>query len=155
MLDVAWTLMHVDARCNVLSPLCSKLHHRWLHHRNRCNYITVSFQTKLVYYCKSINLQQEAPKESIVNFILVLKNLCTSWHTVVMSTMMMVSLLSLLLLLMVPLASADPSGTKCPPAQGRSETCVCQAKEGIIDMTPLSNTNGTARCSQVILNCSC
>ena len=62
---------------------------------------------------------------------------------------LVVSLLSILLV--VPLTSADPTGTKCPPAQGRAETCVCQprAEGGIIDMTPLSNTNGTARLSKL------
>jgi hypothetical protein len=60
----------------------------------------------------------------------------------------MVTLLSLLLLMVASLTAADPIGTRCPPAQGRSETCVCQW-ESIIDMTPLSNTNGTARCSQL------
>ena len=45
----------------------------------------------------------------------------------------------------------SPSGTRCPPAPGRSETCVCKLDKGIIDLTPLSNTDGTPRyfCSQL------
>ena len=55
-------------------------------------------------------------------------------------------------------SSADPTGTKCAPAPGRSESCVCQTKDGIIDMTSLSNDNGTARCERdkIILDwCRC
>ena len=49
-------------------------------------------------------------------------------------------------LLVVPITSAFPNGTKCPPAKGRPETCVCQpSNQNLVDMTPLSNTNGTAR----------
>ena len=67
--------------------------------------------------------------------------------TIAMSALV-VSLFSVLLLVTSPLTSAGPTGTKCPTAPGRPETCVCQAKDGIIDMTPLSNTNGTARSSK-------
>jgi hypothetical protein len=38
-----------------------------------------------------------------------------------------------------------PSGTRCPPAPGRSETCVCKSDKGIIDLTPLSKNDGTPR----------
>ena len=69
--------------------------------------------------------------------------------TIAMSALV-VSLFSVLLLVVTsPLTSAGPTGTKCPTAPGRPETCVCQAKDGIIDMTPLSNTNGTARSSKI------
>ena len=48
--------------------------------------------------------------------------------------------------------AADPSGTKCPPAEGRPETCVCQpTNQDLVDLTPLSNTNGTAKCSIEII----
>ena len=61
----------------------------------------------------------------------------------------MVPLVSLFLLMVPGLILAGPTGTKCPPAQGRSETCVCQPTGGgVIDMTPLSNVDGTARYSQ-------
>jgi hypothetical protein len=53
------------------------------------------------------------------------------------------------LVLVLP-SSADPTGTKCAPALGRSETCVCQTQDGIIDMTSLSNGNETARCISMI-----
>ena len=57
--------------------------------------------------------------------------------------------LSLVLLclqsLLLSSVDADPSGSKCPPASGRGETCVCQADGGIIDRTPFSNTDGTPR----------
>ena len=51
---------------------------------------------------------------------------------------------SLVLLQVLP-ASADPTGTKCAPAPGRTETCVCQTQGGVIDMTSLANINETAR----------
>ena len=73
-----------------------------------------------------------------------------------MSALVM-SLLSVLLLVVTnpnSLTSAGPSGTKCPPAQGRPETCVCQpTNQNLVDMTPLSNTNGTARHYNYILFC--
>ena len=44
-----------------------------------------------------------------------------------------------------------PSGTKCPQASDRKETCVCKpADEGIIDLIPLSNTDGTPRYIHVL-----
>ena len=46
--------------------------------------------------------------------------------------------------------SADPSGTRCPSASGREETCVCQTDGGIIDLTPFSNTDGTPRYGMVM-----
>jgi hypothetical protein len=59
---------------------------------------------------------------------------------------LVVSLLSLLLLIVPSLAAAHPNGTKCPPAKGRPETCVCQpTNQDLVDLTPLANTNGTAR----------
>lgn len=39
----------------------------------------------------------------------------------------------------------EPSGTQCPPAPGRSETCVCKSDKGIIDLTSLSKNDGTPR----------
>ena len=39
----------------------------------------------------------------------------------------------------------SPSGKRCSPAPGRSETCVCKSDKGIIDLTSLSNNDGTAR----------
>jgi hypothetical protein len=38
-----------------------------------------------------------------------------------------------------------PSGTKCPPVAGRKETCVCRTDKGIIDLTPISNSDGTPK----------
>ena len=55
-------------------------------------------------------------------------------------------LVVLLRLLCVPSpVVAGPTGTQCPPAPGRSETCVCQSDKGIIDLTPLSKSDGTPR----------
>ena len=53
-------------------------------------------------------------------------------------------LLGLVCVLVVPTV-AQPTGTRCPPAPGRSETCVCKTDKGIIDLTVLSNTDGTPR----------
>ena len=60
---------------------------------------------------------------------------------------LVVSLFSVLLVVVTgPLISAGPSGTKCPPAPGRPETCVCEPfDQFVVDVTPYSNTNGTAR----------
>ena len=69
--------------------------------------------------------------------------------TLVPATLYIVAALSLLL---VSPTLAQPTGTKCPPAPGRTETCVCQAPGGIIDLTPLSNTNGTARLIALIVS---
>ncbi len=42
--------------------------------------------------------------------------------------------------------TTGPTGSKCPPVKGRSETCVCQTKEGfMVDLTSLGNTDGTPR----------
>ena len=41
--------------------------------------------------------------------------------------------------------TADPSGTQCEAAPGRDESCVCQTEGGVIDLTPLSNTDRTPR----------
>jgi hypothetical protein len=38
-----------------------------------------------------------------------------------------------------------PDSHRCPPVDGRSETCVCQHDKGIIDVTPLANHDGTAK----------
>lgn len=38
-----------------------------------------------------------------------------------------------------------PSGTKCPPVPGRNATCVCRTDKGIIDLTPISNSDGTPK----------
>ena len=54
-------------------------------------------------------------------------------------------LLLTLCLLLKSVTADDPSGSRCPSASGREETCVCQADGGIIDLTPYSNTDGTAR----------
>jgi hypothetical protein len=41
---------------------------------------------------------------------------------------------------------SGPTGTRCPPVKGRSETCVCQNKEGfMIDLSSLAKTDGTPR----------
>ena len=40
---------------------------------------------------------------------------------------------------------AQQTGIRCPPAPGRSETCVCKTDKGVIDMTSLSNSDGSAR----------
>ena len=53
-------------------------------------------------------------------------------------------LLGLVLVPVVPSAAAK-TGTKCPPAPGRTESCVCKTDKGVIDMTPFANTDGTAR----------
>ena len=37
---------------------------------------------------------------------------------------------------------ADPTGTQCSPPEGRSETCVCQTSDGVIDLTGLANDDG-------------
>ena len=61
---------------------------------------------------------------------------------------MAISVIVLLLfqsLMLTPLSLADPTGTKCPPAPGRTESCVCQAQDGVIDITLLSKTDGKAR----------
>ena len=40
----------------------------------------------------------------------------------------------------------DPTGTQCNPPEGRSDTCVCQTSDGVIDLTGLANDDGeTAR----------
>ena len=56
-------------------------------------------------------------------------------------------LLLALCLLLKSVTADDPSGSRCPSASGREETCVCQADGGIIDLTPYSNTDGTPRYS--------
>ena len=53
-------------------------------------------------------------------------------------------LLGLIFLFAVP-SAAQQTGRKCPPAPGRTESCVCQTDKGVIDMTSLSNRDGTAR----------
>ena len=42
-------------------------------------------------------------------------------------------------------ATPSPGSHRCPPVDGRSETCVCQHDKGIIDVTPLANDDGTAK----------
>lgn len=37
---------------------------------------------------------------------------------------------------------ADPTGTQCNPPPGRTETCVCEAADGVIDLTGLSSEDG-------------
>lgn len=37
---------------------------------------------------------------------------------------------------------AVPTGTQCSPPEGRSETCVCQTPDGVIDLTGLANYDG-------------
>ena len=42
--------------------------------------------------------------------------------------------------------ASGPTGSKCPPVKGRSETCVCQSKNGfMIDLSSLGNTDGTPK----------
>ena len=69
--------------------------------------------------------------------------------TLVPATLYIVATLSLLL---VSPTLAQPTGTKCPPASGRTETCVCQAPGGIINLTPLSNTDGKPRLITLIVS---
>ena len=52
-------------------------------------------------------------------------------------------LLGLTFVLVVP-STAQQTGTRCPPAPGRSETCVCKSDKGVIDVTSLSKSDGTA-----------
>lgn len=65
--------------------------------------------------------------------------------------LMAVQLLALLVgltctsVLMSSVVDADPTGTRCPPAPGRSESCVCKTNKGVIDLTVFSNKDGTAR----------
>ena len=62
--------------------------------------------------------------------------------------LMAVQLLALLVgltCLMSSVVDADPTGTRCPPAPGRSESCVCKTDKGVIDLTVFSNKDGTAR----------
>lgn len=40
---------------------------------------------------------------------------------------------------------AGPTGTRCPPAPGRSETCVCMTDKGVVDLTSLSRKDGSPR----------
>ena len=51
-----------------------------------------------------------------------------------------------LLLLFSRGVAGDPSGTQCAQAPGREETCVCKTEGGVIDLTSLSNKDGTPRC---------
>ena len=60
-----------------------------------------------------------------------------------MIRLLLSSPLGLLFISLVP-TTAQQTGTKCPPAPGRSETCVCQTDDGVIDMTSLSKSDGTA-----------
>ena len=50
--------------------------------------------------------------------------------------------LVLLFALVVP--SLSQTGTPCPPVPGKP-SCVCKSDKGIIDLTSLANTDGTAR----------
>ena len=67
------------------------------------------------------------------------------WLYKIMAVVSVILLIFIQSLVLVLPSSADPTGTKCAPAPGRSESCVCQTKDGIIDMTSLSNDNETAR----------
>lgn len=49
-----------------------------------------------------------------------------------------------IILVLVAHCLAQQTGKKCPPVEGRSETCVCKSDKGIIDVTPLSKKDGTA-----------
>ena len=41
---------------------------------------------------------------------------------------------------------AQPTGSRCPPVKGRSESCVCQVRKGfMVDLSSLSSTDGTPR----------
>ena len=42
-------------------------------------------------------------------------------------------------------STADPTGTRCPPVQGVTETCVCKSDKGVIDLRYLANNDGTPR----------
>lgn len=37
---------------------------------------------------------------------------------------------------------ADPTGTQCNHPSGRTETCVCETADGVIDLTGLSSEDG-------------
>ena len=37
---------------------------------------------------------------------------------------------------------ADPTGTQCSQPEGRSDTCVCQTSDGVVDLTGLANYDG-------------
>ena len=51
-------------------------------------------------------------------------------------------LLGLVFVQVVP-SLAQPTGTLCPSAPGRSESCVCKSDKGVIDVTSLSKKDGT------------
>ena len=37
---------------------------------------------------------------------------------------------------------ADPTGSQCSQPAGRSDTCVCETSDGVIDLTGLANDDG-------------
>ena len=49
---------------------------------------------------------------------------------------------ALIFLQILAIVVADPTGTQCNPPEGRYETCVCQASNGVVDLTGLSNDDG-------------
>ena len=53
--------------------------------------------------------------------------------------------LGLIFIVFIVPSTGQQTGTRCPPAPGRSETCVCKTDKGVIDMTSLSNSDGSAR----------
>ena len=65
-------------------------------------------------------------------------------HVIIYRKKMTHKVVSLLLCIAVSYATAQ-TGTRCPAVPGRSETCVCQHQEGVIDMTSLANKDNTPR----------
>ena len=79
----------------------------------------------------------------------IFKPCCRAWkmdnkHSSKKGMLSLSILLGLIFLFAVP-SAAQQTGTRCPPAPGRSETCVCQTDRGVIDLTSLSNRDGSAR----------
>jgi hypothetical protein len=64
-----------------------------------------------------------------------------------MKKMLSFSALIIIAFVLIVPSVAEPSGIRCPPVPWRKETCVCQirALRGVIDMTSLSYSNGSAR----------
>ena len=55
------------------------------------------------------------------------------------SVMTLVALISHWQLITV---TADPTGAQCSPPEGRSDTCVCQTADGVVDLTSFSSEDG-------------
>ena len=67
-------------------------------------------------------------------------------------TLSLVSLLYLHHYVLVRLATADPSGKRCN--RGGQSTCVCHTPKGTVDLTTISESDGTsARYSYRLIAC--